>query len=88
MEFVLVFNALLYEDIRPGDLPRTAWVTGLSEALPGAATAMKPRKGREHDASGMLTTDESGYESDGNVTGVAGATVSLWYESVDAVHAF
>ena len=56
--------------------------------LPGAATAMKPREGREHDASGMLTTDESGYESDGNVTGVAGATVSLWYESVDAVHAF
>ena len=56
--------------------------------LPGAATAMKQRKGREHDASGMLTTDESGYESNGNVTGVAGATVSLWYESVDAVHAF
>ena len=32
MEFVLVFNALLYEDIRPGDLQRTAWVTHLSEA--------------------------------------------------------
>ena len=55
--------------------------------LPGAATAMKPRKGREHDASGMLTADESGYESNCNVTGVAGATVSLWYEFVDAVHA-
>ena len=55
--------------------------------LPGAATAMKPRKGREDDASGKLTSDGSEHESDGNGTGVAGATVSLWYEFVDAVHA-
>ena len=48
---------------------------------------MKPRKGREDDASGKLTTNGSEHESDGNGTGVAGATVSLWYEFVDAVHA-
>ena len=40
--------------------------------LPGAATAMKQRKGRENDASGMLTTDESEHESDGERIGVAG----------------
>ena len=44
--------------------------------LPGAAIATKPRKGREDDASWKLTTDESEHESEGNSTGVAGATVS------------
>ncbi len=37
----------------------------------------KPRKGREHDVSEILTTDESEHGSDGECVNVAGRATEL-----------